>query len=303
MIVSRFKIVPPYNFELSLKFSQRSRFEIVDQTEQNVLRRLYRVGESIVQAEISCQGGIENPSGQVKWNCVSGGKVEEEKIIALASRILSAGLDLNPFYNLAAKSRYMNDLTGKFRGLKPILTPTVFESAAWAIMGQQVNLNFAYILKKRLVENYGPKFRVDGNNQYLFPSPGDLSSANIANLRELQFSSRKAEYLSGLSASMRTDGLGLESLAALNYDEAVSLLMKIRGIGIWSANYILMRGAGHLDCLPLGDSGLHRAVKITNRLKELPDNAKVEKLAKKFIPYRSLYTLYLWFLLMEGGVK
>jgi len=301
MPVSKFKIIPPYNFELSLKFSQRSRFEIVDRTDKAVLRRLLSVGNSIVLAEISCRGGAETSSGQIKWDCLDGKKLDEKEIVEIASRMLSASLDLTPFYDLAGKSKNMKELTRKFRGLKPILTPTVFESAAWAIMGQQVNLNFAYILKKRLVENFGRKLRIDGEDFYLFPEPGNLSKANVAELRDLQFSSRKAEYLLGLSAIMRNGGFGLESLAKQNYNEAIARLISIRGIGIWSANYILMRGAGHLDCLPLGDSGLHRAAKIVNRLKELPDNEKVEKLARGFIPYRSLYTLYLWFLLMEGA--
>lgn len=301
MPVSYFDIIPPYDFELSLKFSQRSRFEIVDQTDNNILRRLLNAGNSTVLAEISCNGGVEASSGQIKWDCIDGKRPDERTIIEIASHMLSASLNLTPFYNLADKSKNMRELTKKFRGLKPILTPTIFESAAWAIMGQQVNLNFAHILKKRLVENFGKKFRINGEDFYIFPKPGNLSKVTVADLRELQFSSRKAEYLLGISAIMQNDGSGLKSLSKQNYNEAIDRLIDIRGIGVWSANYILMRGAGHIDCLPLGDSGLHRAIKILNRLKELPDNAKVEKSARKFIPYRSLYTLYLWFLLMEGA--
>jgi len=296
-----FKIVPPYDFGLSLKFSQRSRFEIVDQTEDRILKRLLRVGKSVIFARMSCSGTVEKPRGEVSWECIEGRSPDNKKIEPIVAKMLSANLDLGGFYEKAESSKHIGQLAERFRGLKPIVTPTVFESAAWAIMGQQVNLNFAYILKKRLVENFGRKYNRDGQDYFLFPDPIDLAGAKIEALKRLQFSSRKAEYLTGLSSILKNNDSGLEHLAERDYNEALKELMAIRGIGIWSANYILMRGAGHPDCLPLGDSGLHRAIKIINRMKKLPDNAKVIKSANIFKPFRSLYTLYLWFMLMEGA--
>ena len=155
-------------------------------------------------------------------------------------------------------------------------------------MGQQVNLNFAYTLKKRITEKYGRTISIDNRKYALFPEPVKFKKVTVGQLRRLQFSTRKAEYLLGLSKSVTNGELNLE------------LLLTVRGIGIWSANYILMRGAGQLNCLPLGDSGLHRAVKNWYRLKNLPDHEKVKKLAKPFAPFRSLYTLYLWYSLLNS---
>jgi DNA-3-methyladenine glycosylase II len=285
--------------ELSLRFSQRSRFEIVDKASSNILKRLLKIGDSIILAEISCSGDIEHPEGLVRWRYLKSDDIDEGSIIAVAHKILSAQLSLHPFYEVAKESKHFSKLINKFHGLKPLLTPTVYESAAWAIMGQQVNLNFAYILKKRLVEKYGRIYQIDGDEFHLFPEPPALAEASVDELRQLQFSTRKAEYIIGLSQLEMQNGSAFDSLSKLNYNEAISKLLEIRGIGIWSANYILMRGGGHLDCLPLGDSGLHKAAKSVFGLGKLPDNMQVEKLARKFIPYRSLFTLYLWYSLME----
>jgi 3-methyladenine DNA glycosylase/8-oxoguanine DNA glycosylase len=260
-----FKITPPYNFALSLTFARCTRFEIEDDNGADILQKILQINGKPVFVKIICDGDIYNPRAAVSWSALNGGLPSRKDIIYTVKRIISADLDLTSFYRLCRKSKHFSKIIGQFCGLKPILTPTVFESAAWAIMGQQVNLNFASILKNRLVEKYGQELNIDGRSFSLFPLPEKISRAQISELRSFQFSKRS-----------------------------------IRGIGVWSANYILMRGAGHLNCLPLGDSGLHRAVKNLYRLKTIPDNEKVEKLAQKFIPYRSLYTLYLWCSLLKG---
>jgi DNA-3-methyladenine glycosylase II len=297
---AHFSITPPYDFAVSLRFSKRSHLENVDDVHDKKLRRVFLICNVPVLAEIECFGNIESPHGIVRWTALNAGDVKPSDIIEAVRRIICADLDLLPFYLKASRDRHLLTLTEKFRGLKPLLTSTIFEAAAWAIMGQQVNLHFAYTLKKRLVENFGRRFSHAGREWFLFPRPADLAELELAELRSLQFSARKAEYLRDLSHYLFEDSSLFDSLVEQTYLSAVHYLMSIRGIGIWSANYILLRGAGFLDCLPLGDSGLHRAVRTIYRMRYIPDNKKIEKLARPMMPYRSLFTLYLWFSLMKG---
>jgi len=299
MLEAEIEIIPPYNFELSLRFAKGCRFETEGELDDDRLLRLLRIDGTPVLIKISVNKEIERPVASVSWSLPEGGRIPRKKITDFCGRLICADLDLSSFYSLAAKSGRLKEVVGRFRGLKPILTPSIFESAAWAIMGQQVNLKFASTLRIRMVEKYGKRIQADGHLYFLFPEPGEVSRASVSELKELQFSTRKAEYLLDLSQGIANGRYPLESLSQLNYGEALSELTAIRGLGVWSANYILMRGAGHLDCLPLGDSGLHRAVQRLYRLKEAPDNRKVEKLAAKFSPYRSLYTLYLWYTLAQ----
>jgi len=293
-------ITPPYDFELSLKFSTTCRFDIVSGRSGPKLVRAVMIDKKATLLDISWNGRLERPKIRVAWQCPGGGRIRPAEVAARVKRWLGAELELIPFYRMAGQSPEMKSLIGRFRGLKPILTPTVFEAAAWAIMGQQVNLNFAHTLKNRLSENYGHPFNLNGNRYVLFPTPAILSRARLTRLRRLQFSTRKAEYLVGLAGMVARDELDIEKLDDHNYPSGLERLLTVRGLGVWSANYILMRGAGLADCLPLGDSGLHRAIEKLYDLESRPDNEQVTAMAEPFRPYRSLCTLYLWNYLMEA---
>lgn len=282
-----------------MRFAIACRFERYSGDSPRALQRLLLINEVPVLVRITADEDAERPRASVTWSFPGREKVARENVLRVCRHMLSAALDLSPFYRAAECSRRMAPIIRKFRGLKPILTPTVFESAAWAVMSQQVNLSFAHTLKMRVVEEYGKRISVNGQEHILFPSPKTLGRAKVADLRKLQFSTRKAEYLTDLAAGVDDGHLDLESLKDLSYEEALDRLVSIRGFGVWSANYILMRGAGNPDCLPLGDSGLHRAVQRVYGLKSVPDNDRVCGLAKEFIPFRSLYTLYLWYTLMK----
>ena len=295
-----FEIMSPFNFALSLEFARCTRFEIEDDGGSIALKKIIRVDGHPCFIKIEGGGNADDPKGIVHWKTLDGGECLRIAVMNEVIRMISADLDLDPFYKIGEKSRRFYKIVERFRGLKPILTPSVFESAAWAIVGQQVNLNFAYILRNRLVEKFGEEFKIDGRAYSLFPNPDNICRASISSLKSLQFSERKAEYLIGLAKNITDGELDLDSLAHMEYEDALQRLMTLRGIGVWSSNYILMRGAGHLNCLPLGDSGLHRAVKKLYRLKMSPDNEKVTQLAQKFVPFRSLYTLYLWCDLIKG---
>jgi DNA-3-methyladenine glycosylase II len=294
-----FKIKAPYDFRLSLKFSHDCRFEDPDHGRSASLKRLICLNGSSFYVEIRIRGGVDRPAGIVKWKDLGSKPAERREVVNAARRIIQADLDLRPFYQICKRFSPFHRLTEKYRGLKLILTSTPFEALAWAIMGQQVNLRFAYTLKRRLEEKYGADFEHNGRKYLSFPPPAGLSRVRPATLRKMQFSQRKADCLIGMARTVRRDRDFFDAIEKLSYGDAVSRLMSHRGLGPWSANYILMRGTGHSDCLPLGDSGLRRAIKRFYGLKSDPEAARIEELAEDYRPYRSLFTLYLWFNLME----
>ena len=87
----------------------------------------------------------------------------------------------------------------QFSGLRIIGIPDLLEALSWAIIGQQINLTFAYTLKHRLDEKYGTKVTFENQSYYLFPEATTIAAINPEVLRPLQFSQRKAEYLIGLA--------------------------------------------------------------------------------------------------------
>lgn len=284
--------VGPYDFGLSFSFYRRSKFESIDRFGDNCFVRPLLLGDIPVVVSIEACPGARSKKVMVRWR--SPKRIgDPDGLALLVRRMLCLDVDLRAFYRHDLDP-VMKKLTRTYPGFRPILTPNIFEAAAWAIIGQQVTLHFAYMLKGRLVEKVNRSFKIDGESFRLFPSAEDIAGLDHDTLRGMQLSTRKAEYLLGFSRSVAAGEFDLGGLRSLDYDTAVGKLLAVRGIGPWSANYILMRGAGHMDAYPIGDSGINRAVKELYRLKKKPDVKRLNTIGDNWRPYRSLACFYLW---------
>jgi len=95
------------------------------------------------------------------------------------------GTDLTEFYKLAEDDSIIKLLVHKYKGLRIVKMDDMFETICWAIIGQQINLKFAYTLKKRLVESYGEKMIYDNEQYFLFPTPQVISKLQVEDLKPL----------------------------------------------------------------------------------------------------------------------
>jgi DNA-3-methyladenine glycosylase II len=92
------------------------------------------------------------------------------------------------------------------------------------------------------VENFGRRIDCEEEHYWLFPTPQDIASFTAQDLAELQMSVKKCEYLIGVARLIVEGKLSKELLLdARDYKEAEKMLVQIRGIGPWTANYVLMR--------------------------------------------------------------
>jgi DNA-3-methyladenine glycosylase II len=182
--------------------------------------------------------------------------------------------DLAPFYTLAKEEPLLTKLVSKYSGLRVIGIPDLFEALCWAIMGQQINLTFAYTLKRRLVESYGEYIVWEDQKYWLFPAPERIAKLSIDDLKDLQFTGRKAEYMIEVAKQMYSGNLTKSMLIAMDFKDAESALVKIRGIGPWTANYVLMRCLHDPSAFPIQDVGLHHAIKQQLNLLQKPSIAK-----------------------------
>lgn len=176
-------------------------------------------------------------------------------------------------------------------GLRPPLSAEPFEGLAWAIVGQQINVAFAATLRRRLIETCGS------------PAPGGLvahpdavavAALDPGDLTPLQYSRRKAEYLIGAAREVTSGALPLEELALGPASLAERKLLAVRGLGPWSAQYILLRALGFGDCVPAGDAGLSAAAVPFFGLDHRPGPDEVRTLLAPLAPHRSLATCHLW---------
>ncbi len=203
------------------------------------------------------------------------------------ARVMSLGFDVRPF-EAGVEARGFGHLLESRKGARLPQTQSLLDGLIWAIAGQQVNLAFAFALRKRLIERYGTPV---GEDLYTLPTWESLACAKLEDLTAMQFSARKAEYLIGIA---KLGGGWGEALATSSYTRASKALLAVKGIGIWSSQYILMRALGFADCLPLGDTGLTAGVSKLFGLEAKPTLQQIETLTDAFAPYRSLATYHLW---------
>ena len=206
------------------------------------------------------------------------------------ARMLGLGTDPAPFERFVA-GLDLHRVVAPRRGLRIPLTADVWESLVWAILGQQVNLAFAYSLRRRLTELCGAHA---ASGLRAHPDAAAVAALEPEALRPLQFSRSKAEYLIGLARKVAAGSLPLESLPEGAATTAAARLAAERGVGPWTTHYVLMRGCGFGDCVPLGDSGLTLALQRHYQLDHRPTAKETAALMAPFAPHRSLATFHLW---------
>jgi len=221
-----------------------------------------------------------------------------------AARMLFGGLRLEPFYEQVRGHPLMGGVVGRLRGLKPSRPPSLFEMAVTAVTEQQISMAAAYQIRTRLVEAFGDPIAVPTAEEgkatyYAFPEPDRLVSLSTEALRACGLSVRKAEYILGLAQAVAGGDVDLDGLAGRSDEDVRAVLTDLRGFGPWSADYILLRGLGRVDCVPASDLGVRTVVGGLLGEGSRMDAEEVRSLLAPFEPYRGLAAFYL---LRYGGM-
>jgi DNA-3-methyladenine glycosylase II len=223
-----------------------------------------------------------------------------EAASALVARLFATAEDVGPFLRAVRRFPRLAALARRCRGLRPVLIGEPFEALIWAVIGQQVNIAFAARLKQALLHRFGGSL-VEGGRPYpLFPAPERLARLRRADLSRLQFSRQKADYILGLSRAVTRGALDFGVLTGLPTAEAVARLTAFKGVGRWTAEYVLLRGLGDRDALPAADGGLRRVVGEEAGLGRLATEEEVRAIAAPLAGWRGYLAFYWWFVLQEG---
>lgn len=280
---------PEFDFSLSLDFLKRSPKEKLHTIDGASVIKAIPLGESAVLLRVKASGKrlfIQSLNRELI-------ATEQSQVKKFVSEWLDLETDLKPFYNLAKKDKLLSGLVQRFRGYRIVGQPDLYESLIWAVLGQQINLGFAYTLKQRFVEKYGHSVEWNGQRFYLFPSYQTIAKVSPNELLLLQFSKQKANYTVGISQAFAEGKISKQLLAGLPLTQAKELLIQTKGIGNWTANYALMKTFRYPDAFPLEDAGVHNAIKNLKRMKTKPTLAQVKNLFKKYKGWEAYATLYL----------
>ena len=177
--------------------------------------------------------------------------------------------------DLGARDPVIARLDAAHPGVRAVRTPDLFFALLRSISAQQVNLTFAATLRRRLAEAYGRTVTAAGRSVQHLPADA-VAGAPVADLRAMQFSTRKAEYVIGVAGAVAAGDVSLAELAELDTETAVGRLSALRGIGRWSAEWILLRCLDR-PVVAAGDLVVRKAVGSAYLDGRMPSEAEVRE--------------------------
>jgi DNA-3-methyladenine glycosylase II len=261
-----------FSFPLNLEFLKRSPKEILHRVENDAVVKLVSVKDESVLFSV-CE---RNDKLIIDFLNTSPSSEAVSEVSRFVTEWFDLETDLNPFYKLARKDDLLKNLVKKYHGYRIIGQPDLFESMVWAVLGQQINLSFAYTLKQRFVEQFGKRVEWNGQAYYQFPSAERVATLTDSDLLPLQFSRQKSKYSVLIAEAFASGQVSKQKLKGLPLQEAKEVLMKIKGVGNWTANYALMKTFRYPEAFPLEDAGLHNAIKNQLGLDTKPSLDKVK---------------------------
>ncbi|MGB3634031.1 MAG: hypothetical protein WA982_08320 [Rubrobacteraceae bacterium] len=283
--MDRFEIKPveSYSFAQSVRFLEGFAPAAYEGSEKNTLRLAFVAdgGESVAGVQVFSEGDVV--MGEVY------GEADLELVRKQVARILSLDLDGSGFEEVGERDPVVRGLQERYPGLRPVLFYSPYEAAAWAIIGNRIRIVQAAKIKRRMAKELGSAVEIDGEPEHAFPKP-----SRLAQLEEFPgLFGRKVEWLRRLGEEAAEGRLDADHLRSTPAGEAIRELKKLPGIGGFSAELILLRGAGEPDYLPTNEPRLGRTVAMAYGLDEPPTVAELQEIAERWRPYRTWVSLYL----------
>ena len=298
--------VAPFDFELTAGYHTyfQGRYGS-DSLTDGVYRRLLDLDGNLVLASVRSLGSVEAPELAVELQSQRLNSQDIEKATEQVAWLLGTSQDLTPFYEAAQQDTPLSAIVNQYHGLHLPHTASVYEAVVLAILGQQIATNVARIIRTLIIESHGPNQVFDGEDFYAFPRPETLGGLSIEELRGMKLSQRKAEYVQGISLASKnfspdSSPDGFESLHRMSDEDVVASMVALRGLGIWTAQWVLIRALGRPDALPLGDLALRRVVsRVYFEGAEIND-AQLGEFAQRWSPWRAYATVYLFTAMRSG---
>jgi DNA-3-methyladenine glycosylase II len=125
-------------------------------------------------------------------------------------------------------------------------------------------------------------------------TPQGILKLSDAQMRAVGLSRQKTAYLRDLSEKTKAGLLEFERMTDLSEEEVIAHLTQVKGVGVWTAHMFLMFTLRRPDIMPTGDYGVQAAIKKHYKKRKWPKPAVMLKIAKPWVPYRSIASWYLW---------
>jgi len=285
---------PPFRLDLTVWALRRRAINVVDRWSSGRYSRVMVVDDNPVAVTVAQSGTKDAPRLEVALRSRRDISPQVRgEVRALLQRMLGLTIDLHPFYALTDTTDFFKALADQFYGVRPPRFPTVFEGLVNAIACQQVTLDAGLTMLNRLTERFARGYRDGDEVHYAFPRPEDVAAVHQTEIRELGFSNQRAHAIRALASSVLDGTVDEARLELVTDEEAASRLCAIRGIGRWSAEYVLLRGLGRLGVFPGDDVGAQNRLRSMFNLADKPTYERARELTSQWHGYAGLVYFHL----------
>lgn len=282
--------VAPFRLDYTVSALRRRSKNNVDLWDGQRYTRVLILGNAPVKVVVKQIKGHQNP--ELLLMIPNQQEMIQYQIASQIEKILGLKNDLSCFYSLASSTQ-INPLVIQFRGVKPPRFPSIFEALVNAISCQQISLDAGLQIENRLVEYLSLRTQEKDRIIYAFPRPDEVANCSISDLKKLGYSARKGETLIHLATTILENTSSFDDLENKSNEEAIHFLTQFKGIGRWTAEYVLLRGLGRLDVFPGDDVGAQNNLYKLLHLDKKPDYHQIAEITAKWHPYAGLIYFHL----------
>jgi DNA-3-methyladenine glycosylase II len=168
-----------------------------------------------------------------------------------------------------------------------------FKSLLRSIIHQQLSGKAARTIENRFLKLY------NGNR---YPTPEEVLKTPAKAIQNVGISRMKTEYIRGLAKIIDDGDIRLEKLSELSNDEVGNVLKEAKGIGQWTVDMFLIFSLNRPDVFPLNDLGIQKGLMLLLGRQKILSRESMLSHSKKWKPYRTLASLYLWKIVDEGMI-
>jgi DNA-3-methyladenine glycosylase II len=292
-----FAPIPPFRLDLTVWALRRRPRNRIDRWDGTTYSRTIAVAGRMTEVAVRQRGAGEAPRLIVTATPSPETPLDCRHLRMTIDRLLGLRIDLTEWHRLTDRQPRLRRLAHAFRGMKPPRFPSMFEAVMNGFACQQLSLEVGLELLNRLAilcaDNAGGRSGLPD----AFPTPDDVARLPAAALSAIGFSGQKTRAILDLAGAIASGSLDLESLAREEDATVRERLLELRGVGRWTAEYVLLRGLGRLDVFPGDDVGAQkRLARWLGRPGPL-DYAGVARAAARWQPYAGMVYFHL---LLDG---
>jgi DNA-3-methyladenine glycosylase II len=263
--LSLVRLPAPLDVASSLELFSRSGDDLIDRWDGARLVRVLVVNGRGVPFVATTEGTLEAPALRVT--------PDEPAVVACVATTFAPAA---PNYaELLARDGVLAELDARFPGIRQIRQLDLFTALVRCISAQQVNLRWAVTTRRRLAESFGTRHEIDGLTVYSL-DPERLAGVAPEAIRALQFTTSKSQFIVAVARAIADGLVSLDELAALPDEDVIERLVSIRGIGRWSAEWVLARTLGRARVVA-GDLGVRKAVGLAYLGTPTPSESEVRQ--------------------------